>query len=184
MVTTEIGPFARWGSRLDVTVSVLDDASSLQGGTLLLTPLKGADGVDYAVAQGPISVGGFSASGKAASAQKNHPTVGRIAGGAIVEHEARGDIVCNGQMRLLLKEPDYATARAITRIINEQFPASTVTLDAGTVQVFVPRDRLNNLVGFASELGLFEVMPDVPARVVINERTGTVVAGNRSRSPR
>ena len=178
-VTTEIGPFTRCGSRLDVTVSIYDDASSLQGGTLLSTPLRGADGVDYALAQGPISVGGFSFSGKAASSQKNHPNVGRIAGGAIVEHEARGDIVRNGQMTLLLREADYTTARAITKVINDEFPASAVTLDAGTVQVFVPRNRLANLVGFASELLLLEVTPDAPARVVINERTGTIVAGEQ-----
>jgi len=177
MVTAEIGPFARWGSRLDVTISVLDDATSLQGGTLLLTPLKGADGEVYAVAQGPLSVGGFSFSGRAASAQKNHPTVGRIAGGAIVEREAHGDICFDGQMRLLLRDADYDTAQAITGVINQCFPASAVTVDAGTVQVFVPRCRCTNLVGFASELGLLEVMPDAPARVVINERTGTIVAG-------
>ena len=98
MVTAEIGPFARIGSRLDVTVSILDNASSLQGGTLLFTPLKGADGVVYAVAQGPLSVGGFSFGGAAASAQKNFVSVARIPSGAMVEHEARGEVMYKGRV--------------------------------------------------------------------------------------
>lgn len=184
MVTADLGPFARHGSRIDVTVSVIDDASSLQGGTLLLTPLKGADGVDYAVAQGAVSVGGFLFSvptGSAqplASAQKNHPTVGRIPGGATVEQEARGHILCNGQLRLLLRQPDYVTSHNIALVINQRFPNSAFTLDAGSVQVLVPPAFLpGNVVGFVGELGLLEVTTDVPARVVINERTGTIVAG-------
>jgi flagellar P-ring protein FlgI len=185
MVTADLGPFARRGSRLDITVSALDDATSLQGGTLIMTPLCGADKVDYAVAQGPILVGGFSfgvangSGGSTASAQKNHPTVGRMAGGAIVEQEARGQILCNGQLRLLLREPDYATARAIALAINASFPNSAVTIDAGSVQVFVPKTQINTLVSFVSDIGMLEVTPDVPARVVINERTGTIVAGEQ-----
>jgi flagellar P-ring protein precursor FlgI len=179
MVTAEIGPFSRRGSRLDVLVSALDDASSLQGGTLILTPLRGADGEVYAVAQGPLSVGGFAFGGVAANVQKNHPTVGRIAGGAIVEQEAHGDIVCHCQLHLLLKEPDYATARLIADAINEKFRCSAWPVDAGTVHVLLPKDRLLNPVGFATEIGLLEVTPDSPARVVINERTGTVVMGEQ-----
>ncbi len=177
MVTAELGPFARKGSRIDVTVSALDDAKSLQGGVLLLTPLRGADGEVYAVAQGPVSVGGFLATGRAASAQQNFPTVGRIPGGAIVEAEARGEIVCNGRLRLLLKRPDFTTAQAIARAINQKFPESAVTLDAGTVEVAIPPEKRGNVVGFAGEIGLLEVAPDAVAVVVINERTGTVVAG-------
>ena len=179
MVTTEIGPFARCGSRIDITVSVYDDAKSLQGGTLLLTPLRGVDGEVYAVAQGAVSIGGFAASGAAASVQKNHPTVGRIPSGAIVEHEARGEILCNGQLRLLLKEPDYATAQAIANVIGEKFPGTAATLDAGTVQVRVPPEYVNDVVLFVSGIGALEVTPDVPARVVISERTGAVVAGSQ-----
>jgi flagellar P-ring protein FlgI len=179
MVTTELGPFSRDGSHLDVTVSALDDASSLQGGVLLLTPLRGADSEVYAVAQGPLSVGGFSYGGKAATVQKNHPTVGRIAGGAIVEREALGRIKCQEQLQVLLRDPDYVTAKAIARVINENFPASAVALDAGTVAVHVPSSRTANVVGFVSEFGLLEVTPDTPARVVINERTGTIVAGEQ-----
>jgi flagellar P-ring protein precursor FlgI len=126
------------------------------------------------VAQGPVSVGGFLASGRAASAQQNFPTVGRIPGGAIVEAEARGEIVCNGRLRLLLKRPDFTTAQAIARAINQKFPESAVTLDAGTVEVAIPPEKRGNVVGFAGEIGLLEVAPDAVAVVVINERTGTV----------
>jgi len=185
MVTAELGPFSRRGSRIDVIVSALDDATSLQGGTLILTPLRGADGVDYAVAQGPLSVGGFifSSTGggatPAAGAQKNHPTVGRIAGGATVEQEARGKILCQGQIRLMLRDPDYATAQAIAKAVNRRFPNSSFTPDAGSVQIFVSEEQQLNLVSFVSEIGVLEVQPDVPARVVINERTGTIVAGHQ-----
>jgi flagellar P-ring protein precursor FlgI len=184
MITAELGPFNRKGSTIDVVVSALDDATSLKDGILILTPLKGADGVAYAVAQGPVSVGGafaFTASGgvgtPSATAQKNHPTVGRIEGGAIVEHEARGEVVCNGQLRLMLRDPDHQTARTIALAVNSRFANAAVSLDAGSVQVFIPRDRATDVVTFAAELGLLEVTPDAPARVVINERTGTIVAG-------
>jgi len=182
-VTAELGPFARRGSKMDVLVSVMDDALSLQGGTLIFTPLRGADDVVYAVAQGPLSIGGFQftvpqgSSTPLASAQKNHPTVGRIPSGAIIEREARGDVVCNGTVRLLLRDPDYTTACAIGRAINARFPHSAIPLDAGTVQVFVPRDRLLDVVCWAGEVGQLEVTPDIVAKVVINERTGTIVAG-------
>src|SRR5581483_1275132 len=179
IVTAELGPYNRTGSRIDVLVSSLDDASSLQGGTLILTPLRGADGQVYAVAQGPISVGGFAFAGRAASVQKNHPTVGRIPSGATVEHEARGEILCQGHVRLLLRDPDHETASAIGFVINAQYPGSTLVLDAGTVQVALPKSGLANPVAFANDIGLLEVTPDSTARVVINERTGTIVAGEQ-----
>lgn len=188
LVTADLGPFNRKGSRLDVTVSALDDATSLLGGQLILTPLKGADNVVYAVAQGQVMVGGFNVSvngggggSPTAAAQKNHPTVGRVPGGGIVECEARGNILCNGQIRFLLRDPDYVTARAIAKAINQHFPDTAITVDAGTVQVFVPEERLTKLVAFVGDIGLLEVTPDAPARVVINERTGTVVAGENVR---
>src|SRR5579875_2967701 len=177
MVTAEIGPFARIGSRLDVTVSILDDATSLQGGTLLFTPLHGADGVVYAIAQGPLSVGGFLFSGAAASAQKNYVSVARIPGGALVEHEARGEVLCKGRVHLLLKNADYATARYVAAVINQWMPGHALPLDAGTVEVMVPPEARSHTVSFLSDLGNLEVLTDAPARVVINERTGTVVAG-------
>jgi len=185
MVTADLGPFQRNGSKIDVIVSTLDDATSLFGGTLILTPLKGADNVVYAVAQGPLSVGGFNfrvpngAATPTASTQKNHPTVGRIAGGAIVEREARGEILCNGQIRLTLRQADFATSRSIAAVINKLYPESAYTLDAGTVQVVVPRGLCPKVVSFVSDIGVLEVSPDVPARVVINERTGTIVAGDQ-----
>jgi flagellar P-ring protein precursor FlgI len=180
IVTAEIGPFARPGSRIDVTVSSLDDAKSLLGGTLILTPLKGPDGEVYAVAQGPLSIGGFGFAGASGSSiQKNHPTVGRIASGAIVEKEARGEVICNGSLRLLVRDPDFNTSRLIAKAINERFPGSALSVDGGAVQVKLPPDRCANPMAFVSELGLLTVSPDVPARVVINERTGTVVAGEK-----
>jgi flagellar P-ring protein precursor FlgI len=185
MVTADLGPFQRHGSKIDVVVSALDDSTSLFGGTLIFTPLKGADNVVYALAQGPLSVGGFNFSvpnGSAnptASTQKNHPTVGRIAGGATVEREARGEILCNGQIRLTLRQPDYATARSISKVINTLYPETAYTIDAGTIQVVVPKGLCPKLVSFVSDIGMLEVSPDVPARVVINERTGTIVAGEQ-----
>jgi flagellar P-ring protein precursor FlgI len=178
IVTAEIGPYARkGGSRLDVTVSVMDDAKSLQGGTLLRTPLYGADGEVYAVAQGQLSVGGFAAKGAAASVQKNQLNVGRIPNGAMVEREALGSVVCRGKSRLLLKDPDLNTARLIAKAVNERNPGAAFPLDAGTVVVCIPPLRAENPIGFLSEVGLCEVAPDVTARVIINERTGTVVSG-------
>jgi flagellar P-ring protein precursor FlgI len=185
MVTTELGAVARVGSRIEVTVSALDDATSLDNGTLILTPLRGVDGVDYVVAQGPVSVGGylFSASGggagTAASAQKNHPTVGRIANGPMVVREARGQVFCNGQIKILVREPDYETARAISRVINGKFTGSAFTVDSGTVAVFVPPEYYTNLVSFIGDIMALEINPDTPARIVINERTGTIVAGQQ-----
>jgi flagellar P-ring protein precursor FlgI len=180
MVTTELPSNARRGSKVDVTVSSLDGAS-LQGGTLILTPLRGVDGDVYAVAQGEISIGGFSFSGAAAKAQKNHPTVGRIVNGAIVEKEELGNVDFGGRVRFLLKNPDYATAQSIARSINGLFPASATVLDRGTVQVHLAHGANCNLTEFLAEIGLLEVITDSPARVIINERTGTVVAGERVR---
>jgi flagellar P-ring protein precursor FlgI len=179
MVTAEIGPYSRKGTRLDVIVSSLDDATSIQGGTLLFTPLRGADGDVYAVAQGPLSIGGFAVQGVAAKVQKNHPTAGRVTDGAIVEKEALGEVICKGQLHLLLRDADYNTARLIAKVINERFPCNAMAIDAATVAVMLPPDRCTNPMAFVSEIGLLTVTPDSPARVVINERTGTVVAGDQ-----
>ncbi|MFO0863138.1 MAG: flagellar basal body P-ring protein FlgI [Gemmataceae bacterium] len=186
MVTTDLGPFHRRTGKVDVTVSALDDATSLNNGVLLRTPLKGFDGIEYAIASGPISTGGFSfaaASGgaNAATAQKNHPTVGRIQGGGEIVREARSEVLCQGQVRLMLRDPDYATAKSIARGINERYGMVGFPIDAGTVQVIVPPHELPNLVGFIGELGKIEIEPESVARVVINERTGTIVAGHNVR---
>lgn len=184
MVTATLGPFARCGSQIDVTVSILDDATSLKGATLLLTPLVGADSVVYAVAQGPVSVGGFrfaipgTALTGSAEVQLNHPSVGLIEGGAIVEREARGEILCNGQLQFLLRDPDYATVTEIAKAINARFPGAANALDPGAVQVLVPQEQQGpNLMSFVDAIGRTTVVPDSPAKVIVNERTGTIVAG-------
>lgn len=176
MVTGELPPFSRRGATIDVTVSSLD-AQSLQGGTLLPTPIDGLDGETYAVAQGSLTIGGFGVQGDAAKAQKNQLNVGRIPDGATVEREALGEFHCNGLVRLLLRSPDHSTAQAITKVINERYARSAVARDAGTVQVCVPDRYMENVVGFVGDIGILEINPDAPARVVINERTGTIVAG-------
>lgn len=186
LVTTTLPPFGRKGSTMDVTVSALDDATSLLGGQLIRTNLKAVDNVVYAQAQGPVSTGAFSFAAPGGgggapatgSTQKNHPTVGRIANGATIECEARGKILCNGAIRFLLRDADPGTARAMVKVINAKFPDTAVAVDAGAVQVFVPRRFLLDLMSFVNDIGLLEVEPDVTARVVINERTGTIVAGN------
>ena len=178
MVTAEIGPYARKGSKIDVTVSAMDDARSLQGGVLLLTPLRGADSEVYAVAQGPLSIGGFAIGGQSARAQKNQVNVGRIPNGANVEKEALGEVLQLNKARLLLKEPDLHTARRIAKAINFRHKEAAIVQDAGAVVVCLPDASLKNPMPFLSEVGLYDVYPDAPARVVINERTGTVVAGD------
>lgn len=178
-VTAELGPFARVGSTIDVTVSATGNATSLQGGTLLTTPLYGADGQVYAVAQGPVVIGGFSASGEKSSISQNHATVGRIPGGATVEREELATIVDEtGAIILTLKNPDFSTAEAVRVAINAAVPGAAETLDAGTVRVRAPAALpRGQLVAFLDRIGGLQVKADVPAVVVINERTGTVVVG-------
>ncbi|TXT27401.1 MAG: flagellar P-ring protein (basal body P-ring protein) [Planctomycetota bacterium] len=179
-VTAELPEFARKGSKLDVVVSVLDDATSLEGGTLVLTPLRGADGEVYAVAQGQVSIGGFRVRG-ANNGQLNHPTVGRIQGGAFVERAALGEINQNGLVQMLLRDPDYSTSAKISEAINERFPGASKTVDAGTVQIRIPAPFTRRVTEFVGEVGLISVMPDTAAKVVINERTGTVIVGHNVR---
>jgi flagellar P-ring protein FlgI len=176
MVTAELPPFSRKGSTIDVTIASID-AQSLQGGVLLPTPIDGLDGETYAVAQGSLTIGGFGAAGEAAKGQKNQLNVGRIPNGAIVEREALGEFHGNGIVRLMLRVPDHGTSRAIAKGINELFPKMATTRDAGTVHVCIPGERMEDIVGFIGDIGLVEVHPDVTARVVMNERTGTIVAG-------
>ncbi|MGI9516989.1 MAG: flagellar basal body P-ring protein FlgI [Pirellulaceae bacterium] len=180
VVTAELSPFAKIGSRIDVTVSAFDDAESLQGGTLVMTPLVGVDKEIYAMASGPLTIGGFSFSGDAASVQKNHPTTGRVVNGAVVEEEIPAFIGATHCLRFLLRDADFETARRITEAINIHIPDTAKTLDAGTVEVHPPND-IEDVQGFIGKIGLLSVVPDVPARVVINERTGTVVLGSKVR---
>lgn len=179
MITADIPPFAREGTRIDVTVSSIGDAESLQGGVLLQTPLVGADDVVYAVAQGQIAVGGFiggAAGAGGATVQKNHPTVGMITSGAIVEREIPMDTTSKGYVKFLLRNPDYSTASSVAEAINMVFPSSTLALDSAAVQVAIPEIYYGREVDFISSLGGIDIQPDTPARVVINERTGTIVA--------
>ena len=182
MVTAELGPFARQGSRIDVDVSSIGDAKSLQGGMLLHTPLKGLDGQVYAVAQGGVFIGGWSASGKQASITKNHQTVGRIPDGAIVEKTEIATFVeyIAGQRVITfnLRNNDFSTAERISKIVNQNHPNSAVAVDAGTIKVKVPRQiSQTDIASFIDDITKPEVKVDVPAVVVINERTGTIVVG-------
>ena len=180
MVTADIGPFIRPGARLDVTVSSMGDASSLQGGVLLQTPLMGADGKAYAVAQGPVAIGGFmggSGGGGGATVQKNHPTVGIITSGAIVERRIETSVVReDGSLDLLLFNPDYTTAVRIADAVNAVFPASSQAGDSASVNIHVPDAFKGQETNFIAILGSIEVQPDTMARIIINERTGTIVA--------
>lgn len=182
MVTAQLKPFARKGSQVDVQVSSMGDAKSLQGGVLVQTPLIGADGRVYAVAQGALSIGGFSAGstgGGGALVQKNHPLVGRIPNGALVEREVPSDYAAEGILRMRLRQPDFTTARRITEAINARWEGVAAAPDLGTIFLTLPEEarKAGGLVGFVSEMEHLTVTPDMVARVVINERTGTIVAG-------
>jgi flagellar P-ring protein precursor FlgI len=179
IITADIPAFAKPGSRIDVQVSSMGDAKSLQGGVLLQTPLLGADNKVYAVAQGPIAVGGFSVGGGGgggASVTKNFPTVGQIIGGAIVEKEVPTSVVCNNTVELLLRDPSFITASLMAEAIDDVFTNSARALDSTSVQVHMPEGNQDNLVQFIARLEDVELTPDVPARVIINEKTGTIVA--------
>ena len=182
MVSAELGPFDREGMRLDVDVSSLGDAKSLQGAMLLPTPLRGLDGQVYAVAQGGVSLGGWSVSGQQATMSKNHQTVGRIPGGAVVERAELAEFVDQvaGQrfITLSLRNNDFTTVQRIGAVINAAYADSAVVLDAASVRIRVPPDiSQKDLVAFLDEITQKEVMVDTPAVVVINERTGTIVVG-------
>jgi flagellar P-ring protein precursor FlgI len=183
MVTATLPPFARAGSRVDVLVSSLGDAKSLQGGTLLLTPLRAPNGEIYAVVQGPVSIGGFAASGRAGGGvHKNHPTVGHIAGGALIEREVRVQFTLKKRIRLTLHSPDFTTSYRLAQTINAQLgTAMAQAVDSGTVEVQVPEAHQGNLVQFVSMLENMQVVPDSVAKVVLDERTGTVVIGENVR---
>jgi len=176
MVTSNIGPYAMAGSRLDVTVSSIGDAASLQGGVLLQTPLIGADGEVYAVAQGPVAVGGFLGGTGSSSVQQNHPTVAMMTNGAIVEREITTEIVKDGSINLVLMNPDSASASRIASKLNSVYEGSSYAASPSTVNVRLPENYVDYPVNFLADIGELEVQPDAPAKVIINERTGTIVA--------
>ncbi len=179
MVTAELPPFARNGTRLDVVVSSMGDAESLKGGTLLLTPLKGPDGQVYAMAQGPISIGGFSLGSGGGKQMKNHPTVGRIANGALVEREPPSTILSDGKIVLALNQPDFMTVSRVSKAINDAFRANlAMPLDSATIELVPPSYDAKIMIPFLATLENLQVVPDSRAKVVFDERTGTVVMGN------
>ena len=182
MVTAKLPPFSKSGSRIDALVSSIGDAKNLQGGTLLMTPLKAANGEIFAVAQGPVNTGGFQASGASGGVQKNFPTVGRVISGALVEREIDLDLNSRRNLTLSIREPDFTTATRMTDAINALFYDRIASAeDAGTVQVKVPMAYLGNIVGLVAMIEKLEVKPDIAAKVIINERTGTVVMGENVR---
>lgn len=181
MVTARIGAFARNGSKLDIQVSSIADAKSLQGGTLLQTPLMGANGEVYAVAQGSVSVGGFlagSGGSGGSTVQKNHPTVGLIPGGALVEREIPTNVFESGGLQVTLRESDFTSAVRMANAINSELGPLAFAKDSSTVQVFVPQEMRPKprQAEFIAMVENVRFRPDAPARIVMNERTGTIVA--------
>jgi flagellar P-ring protein FlgI len=179
MVTASLAAFARPGETIDVTVTSIGDARSLVGGTLILAPLKGPDGKVYVLAQGAVSVGGYKYDLNGNVVQKNHPTVGSVPGGGVVEVGLRGDVLTAQQTVLfVLADPDYTTASRAAKAINATFGADIADArDGAGIEVRVPENRRSALTDFLTTIENVRVEPDRRARVVVNERTGTVVAG-------
>lgn len=179
MVTAELPPFARTGSRIDVTVSSTGDAKSLAGGTLIMTPIQGPDGQTYAVAQGSLLVGGFSASSGGAGTTKNHPTVGRIPEGALIEREVPGAFNNRSSLRYNLTEEDFTTAVRVVAAINEELGEKVAKAhDARTIEVTIPKEFQGSAVELVARLENLPIQLQTRARVVVNEKTGTIVLGN------
>jgi flagellar P-ring protein precursor FlgI len=183
MVTAELPPFARMGSRLDALVNSIGDSKALQGGTLLMTPLKGADGQVYAVGQGPVSTGGFTVGANSGDkVQKNFTTVGRIVQGAVVEKEIPFNLNQKDTLTLALHQPDFTTATRMAEAINAGLLENAAfPQDSGTVQIAVPPKYLGNIAQLIASVEVLSVTPDNISRVVINERTGTVIMGESVR---
>ncbi len=178
MVTADLPPFARVGGRIDVTASSVGDADSLQGGVLLMTPLKAGNGQVYAVAQGAVSIGGFATKTSTSSVQKNQPTAGRIPQGALVEREVGFELQGKSVIRLVLNDADFTTATRLAETVNRKL-ASTVArpLDSRTVEIAVPTEFRERMVEFIAGIENESVDVDHTARVVLNEKTGTIIFG-------
>jgi len=174
-ITATMPPFARAGSHIDVQVSALGDATSLQGGTLIVSSLRGLDGEIYAVAQGNVAVSGFKAQGAAANVSRGVTTSARIAGGAIIEREVPYSLQSASTLKLALKNPDFATADRIAAAINGKYPGSATVLDPATVQLTPSQNFVGNVIDLVTRIGELQIKVDQPARVVINEASGTVV---------
>jgi flagellar P-ring protein FlgI len=185
MVTATLPPFSAQGSRIDVTVSTLGDAKSLAGGTLLVTPLMGADGEVYAVGQGSLVIGGFSAAGNAASVTKGVPTSGRIANGAIIEREINFQLADMPNLRFNLRNPDFTTAKRIAEKINAEFKSDVaVANDRSNVTIAIRDKNKDKLVTLITRIEQLEVIPDEVAKVIIDEQSGVIVMGDNVRISR
>jgi flagellar P-ring protein precursor FlgI len=178
MVTASMHAFSAQGTRIDVSVSAMGDAKSLQGGTLLVTPLFGADGQIYALGQGPVAIGGFSAQGDAASVTRGVPTAGRISNGAIVEREVGFSLASEHDLKLSLHNPDLTTATRIAAAVNAYLGGSLAqAVDPATVHVDIPANYPNGVVGLLTDVEQVKVDPDQPAKVIIDEQSGVIVMG-------
>ncbi len=178
MVTATLPPFTNQGAKIDVSISSLGDAKNLQGGTLLVTPLLAADGGVYAVAQGPVSIAGFSASGDGGSVTQNVPTAGRIPGGGIVEREIGYKLADQGSVRLSLKNPDFTTARRIASAINGFTSADIAKAEnSSSVLLARPANFRGDIVDLITDIEQLPIQPDQPAKIVISERSGVIVMG-------
>ncbi|GJD93115.1 Flagellar P-ring protein [Methylobacterium iners] len=178
MVTASLPPFGTQGNRIDITVSSLGDAKSLQGGTLLVTPLLGADGEVYALAQGSVAIAGFSAGGEAASITRGVPTNGRVPNGAMIEREMAFKMNDMRSLRLSLRNPDFTTSKRIAAAINDFMAADTAEpTDPATVTIQIPAKYAGNMIRLVTEIEQLKVEPDQTARVVVDERSGIIVMG-------
>ena len=178
MVTANLPAFAAAGSRIDVAVSAMGDAASLQGGMLLVTPLIGATGDVFAVAQGPVAIGGFQAAGEAASITRGVPTGGRISSGATVEKEIPFMLAAMNQLRLSLRNPDFTTARRVAISVNNLIGAAVAEpIDPATIRLTLPRNFNGNIVDLITDIEQLIIEPDQPAKVVIDEHSGIIVMG-------
>ncbi len=177
MVTAKLPPFAKPGMAIDIDVASVGDADSLAGGTLIMTPMLGPDGKVYAVAQGPLTMGGFNMRGGGGKTQKNHPTAVHVPNGALVERAVPAIFSQKDSIRLFLNTPDFATSSRIANAINLVWPNTAKAMDPATVEVLLPPKYRNNPVPFVAQLQELEVDPDIRAKVVLDERTGTVVMG-------
>ncbi len=179
LVNARVEPGLAIGSKIAVTVSSIGDATSLEGGFLVMTPLKGTDGTIYMVAQGPVSIGGFNIrSGANNSYRKNHATVGRIPGGGLLKRQISANYLRGDQVAWLLHNPDFTTASAVANVVNERYGAGTArATSAQRVVVRMPETALDRPVAFIAAVSELQTTTDTPARVVINERTGTIIVG-------
>ncbi|HLA00503.1 MAG TPA: flagellar basal body P-ring protein FlgI [Thermodesulfovibrionales bacterium] len=182
MVTATLPPFPKPGSKVDALVSTLGDAKSLQGGTLILTPLKGPDSKVYALAQGPVSIGGFTGGGGGNVVQKNHPTAGKVPQGVIVEQDLHFTLGNGDEIKIFLHQPDFTTATTLAKKVNETLNFEYAsTIDPSAVRLKIPPAYMDKKVEFITLIEGLDISVDIPARIVINERTGTVVIGDKVR---